>query len=161
MGILKNLALMHPDLLKKYQLFEEAMNKAKIHFMLTSVARTCKEQFALYSQGRDSLVTVNLIRKAAKLPPITPKQNVKVTWTLKSKHLIDLDDGNSANDFSRAFDIVILDGNKKPTWDLKIDVNKDLLPDYIQAGKIGVSVGLIWGGNFKPSPDYPHFQDGV
>ena len=161
MAILKNLAQMSPELLRKYQLFEGAMGQAKIPFMLTSVARTVKEQVALYSQGRDPVVTVNLLRKAAKLPPIQPNQNVKVTWTLKSKHLIDLDDGDPNNDFSRAFDIVILDGNKKPTWDLKIDVNKDLIPDYIQAGKIGVSVGLIWGGNFKPNPDYPHFQDGV
>jgi len=161
MGQLKNLAQMHPDLLKKYQLFEIAMTKAKIPFMITSVARTVKEQVALYSQGRDPVNTVNLLRKAAKLPPILSAQNIKVTWTLKSKHLIDLDDNIIDNNLSKAFDIVILDGNKKPSWDIKIDVNKDLLPDYIQAGKIGVSVGLIWGGNFKPSPDYPHFQIGV
>lgn len=152
---------MHPDLLKKYQLFEDKMNKAKIPFMLTSVARTVKEQVALYSQGRDPVVTVNLLRKAAKLPPILAAQNVKVTWTLKSKHLIDLDDNIPENDLSRAFDIVILDGNKKPTWNLKIDVNQDKLPDYMQAGEIGISVGLIWGGKFKPNPDYPHFQIGV
>jgi peptidoglycan L-alanyl-D-glutamate endopeptidase CwlK len=162
MSVLKKLAQMHPDLFKKYQLFEAKMNKEKIPFMLTSVARTVKEQVALYSQGRDPINTVNLLRKAAKLAPITSAQNIKVTWTLTSKHLIDLDDGTVNNDFSRAFDIAIID-NKKPSWNLKVDVNKDKIPDYIEAGNIGESVGLVWGGRFKNSrgvliPDYPHYQ---
>lgn len=156
MNKLKSIAMMSPLLLDKYKLFEEKMKKTAIPFMITSVARTVKEQVALYSQGRDPLPTVNLLRKAAGLPPIKKIDNVKVTWTLQSKHLIDLDDGIEANNWSRAFDIAILD-NSNPTWNLKVDVNKDQLPDYKQAGKIGLSVGLIWGGNFK-SPDYPHFE---
>ncbi|HOL44530.1 MAG TPA: M15 family metallopeptidase [Methanothrix sp.] len=68
-----------------------------------------------------------------------------VTWTRKSKHIE-----------GRAFDIAILrDG--KPCWDVKADVNQDSVPDYIQAGEIGESVGLIWGGRWK-KPDYPHFE---
>ena len=59
-----------------------------------------------------------------------------VTWTLKSKHIE-----------GRAFDIAILK-NGKITWDTA---------DYQQAGEIGESAGLQWGGRWK-SPDYPHFQ---
>ena len=69
----------------------------------------------------------------------------KVTWTRKSKHIE-----------GRAFDIAILrDG--KPCWDVKADVNGDAVPDYDQAGEIGESVGLRWGGRFK-SPDRPHYE---
>lgn len=68
-----------------------------------------------------------------------------VTWTRKSKHIDGL-----------AFDIAILQDNK-PVWELKVDVDNDGVPDYEQAGAIGESLGLVWGGRWK-SPDYPHFQ---
>lgn len=68
-----------------------------------------------------------------------------VTWTRQSKHIK-----------GRAFDIAILkDG--KPVWDLKVNVNKNDLPDYDEAGRIGEAVGLRWGGRF-PRPDRPHFE---
>ncbi|MDX9820635.1 MAG: M15 family metallopeptidase [Syntrophales bacterium] len=73
------------------------------------------------------------------------KPGAKVTWTRKSKHIE-----------GRAFDIAILrDG--QPVWDMKADVNHDAVPDYEQAGVIGESVGLGWGGRFK-NPDRPHFE---
>jgi peptidoglycan L-alanyl-D-glutamate endopeptidase CwlK len=69
----------------------------------------------------------------------------KVTWTKASRHTR-----------RTAFDIAILkDG--KPVWDTKVDVNVDLVPDYLEAGQIGESVGLEWGGRWR-SPDFPHFQ---
>lgn len=68
-----------------------------------------------------------------------------VTWTRKSNH-----------SEGRAFDIAIVkDG--KPVWDLKVSVDGDDIPDYQQAGEIGESVGLKWGGRWK-KPDYPHFE---
>jgi peptidoglycan L-alanyl-D-glutamate endopeptidase CwlK len=75
----------------------------------------------------------------------------RVTWTKISRHT-----GRTA------FDIAILkDG--KPCWDVKASVNEDDTPDYLEAGQIGESIGLIWGGRFKrqdgaPIPDYPHFE---
>jgi hypothetical protein len=46
---------------------------------------------------------------------------------------------------------------------VKCDVNKDGELDYYEAGIIGESLGLIWGGRFKdkygkPIPDYVHFE---
>lgn len=73
------------------------------------------------------------------------KPGPKVTWVRHSKHQDRL-----------AFDIAILkDG--KPTWDVKVDVSNDDLPDYEQAGQIGESLGLRWGGRFK-ARDLPHFE---
>lgn len=73
------------------------------------------------------------------------KPGRKVTWTRKSKHIE-----------GRAFDIAIV-REEKAVWDIKADVNNDNRPDYIQAGELGESIGLRWGGRFK-SPDYPHFE---
>jgi len=64
------------------------------------------------------------------------KPGKKVTWTLKSKHIE-----------RKAFDIAMMK-NGKISWDAK---------DYDEPGKIGESVGLVWGGRWK-SPDRPHFQ---
>lgn len=74
-----------------------------------------------------------------------------VTWTRNSRH--------TQRD---AFDIALL-LQGKPIWDPKIDIDADHIPDYLEAGKIGESVGLVWGGRFKnskgqPRPDYCHFE---
>lgn len=143
---------------EKFTLFKIEMARMGISFIVTCTARTVQEQMALYAQGRNPLAHVNKMRALAGLPPLRDESdNRKVTWTLNSKHLIDLEDGNPDNNKARAFDIAIMDG-KNVSWDLKVDVNRDQIPDYRQAGKIGESVGLKWGGRFK-SPDMPHFED--
>ena len=70
----------------------------------------------------------------------------KVTWTSNSRHT-DRD----------AFDIAITkDG--KPVWDVKVNVNINDVSDYFEAGQIGESIGLQWGGRWG-KPDYPHCQE--
>lgn len=154
---------MSPALLEKFQKFEAGMKTAKLTFIITSVARTVKEQAALYAQGRDQLSIVNKIRKAAGLPSIKESENIKVTWTLHSKHLVDFDDGIEENNWSRAFDIAIVDEKGRATWNLKANINKNQIPDYLEAAGIGRKVGLICGADFKNAkgesrPDYPHFE---
>jgi len=61
----------------------------------------------------------------------------RVTWTQHSRH--------TQRD---AFDVAILK-NGKITWE---DA------DYWEAGLIGESVGLVWGGRWH-TPDFPHFQN--
>lgn len=146
-----------PSLQAKIKAFMIATLSAGIPLVLTCTARTVKEQRALYAQGRELLFDVNALREMAGLPPIKNEQNKIVTWTLASKHIIDLDDGNPDNDKSRAVDFAIAPGGK-PVWDVKVDVNKDNEPDYIQAGKIAEACGLRWGGRFR-KPDMPHLED--
>lgn len=146
-----------PALQAKYRLFDERMKAAGIPYRLTCTARTVKEQIALYAQGREALSKTNWLRKLAGLLPIKLFENrKKVTWTLASKHIVDLDDGNPNNDKARAFDIAI-EKDRRPSWDLKADVNTNDIPDYEEAGRIGESVGLRWGGRFR-KPDYVHFE---
>ena len=74
------------------------------------------------------------------------KPGLKVTWTTNSRHT-DRD----------AFDIAIVkDG--KPVWDVKVNVNINEIPDYLEAGQIGESIGLVWGGRWG-KPDFPHYQE--
>jgi len=64
------------------------------------------------------------------------KPGKKVTWTTHSKHTS-----------GRAFDVMMLK-NGKGTWDYK---------EYLELGKLGKSIGLTWGGDFK-GKDFGHFQ---
>ncbi len=150
-----------PACREAYERFAAAMERAGLPFLVTCTARSVREQVALYAQGREPLEHVNTLRRLARLGPITYRENQsKVTWTLASKHLVDLDDGNPANDKSRAFDIALLahEGDQLSIhWRIKADVNENAIPDYDEAGRIGEAAGLRWGGRF-PRPDRCHFE---
>ena len=143
-------------LFESYAKFDQKMKEKGILYILTCTSRNVLEQMALYVQGRIPLDDVNKFRACAGLPSITSSENIKVTWTLDSKHVTNKFDVDLNNDDSRAFDIAILKGGK-PVWDLKTNVNENEIPDYDEAGLIGESVGLKWGGRFK-NPDRPHFE---
>lgn len=148
---------MSVSLLEKYLKFKQQMDKKGIPFMITSIDRTIIEQMALYTQGRMSLADVNKFRAAAEMYPLPASENSRVvTWTLNSAHVTNLMDGTPTNDYSRAFDIAILKEGK-PTWDLKISVNEDELPDYMEAANIWRELGGT-AGMFWDRPDPAHFQ---
>lgn len=65
------------------------------------------------------------------------KPGKKVTWTKNSQHNV-----------RRAFDIAVFK-NGKITWNTN---------DYLKPGEIGRNVGLQWGGDWKKTKDYPHFE---
>lgn len=138
-------------------------NGLRLDYVLTRVACTYQEQVALYAQGRESLRNVNAYRKLAGLPPIQEFENKKVTWTLKSRHIINLEDQDTTNNKARAFDFAILapsdtaENERSPTWDIKVDTNKSNTPDYYEAGRLWESLGGEWGGRWK-NPDRPHCQ---
>jgi peptidoglycan L-alanyl-D-glutamate endopeptidase CwlK len=151
-----------PECQIKYMNFMKKMADAVHHYTVTCVARLMIEHMAIWSQGRYDTDHTNALRKLAGLAPITEWENLKKkTWTLHSKHLVDPDDPKHG---VTAFDIAMLDEKGKPTWDIKADIDDDNISDYEEAGRIGESCGLTWGGRFKdskgrPTPDYCHFQD--
>lgn len=145
------------ELQEKYLLFKAEMDKIGINFMITCTSRNIIEQMALFVKGRLPLREVNIFNVMANLPILVKdSDNVKVTWTLDSKHVTNTFDDNLNNNMSRAFDIAILKGNK-PIWDIKVSVNKNDIPDYLEAAEIGKSIGLECGA-FWSNPDYPHYQ---
>jgi peptidoglycan LD-endopeptidase CwlK len=138
-----------------------AKEELGIKVIVTDVARQYEVQVALYAQGRETLENVNKLRKRAKLAPITHKENRKVTWTLASRHIINLSNDDPTDDLSHAIDFGILDKNGKYMGDIKADVNKDNKSDYIQLGTLAKKIDkdIIWGGDWSKSKDYPHFEE--
>lgn len=126
----------------KYSQFCERMKTAKIDWILTCTRRTQDEQTELWKKGR-------ALNANGQWYVVDPKRCV--TWTLNSRHLT-----------GTAFDICIMQ-NGKPMWNAELDTDKDGVPEYTEAGIIGESIGLKWGGRFlnskgKPIPDAPHFE---
>jgi len=141
---------------EKYLLFKERMDEAGLPFIVTCTSRSEMEQLALYAQGRLTLRTVNRIRAVmCDMALISPEENRHpVTWTLASRHVV-----TYTRPRSDAFDIALLKYGR-PHWNLKVDVNGDEIPDYIQAAEIGIGCGLTAGAFFE-RPDYCHFQEGA
>ena len=156
---------MHPELQTKYLMYAGKMGEAGVPFALNCVIRTRAEQDAFFAQGRDSLEDVNAKRMTAGMRALhdvktrdgkiitAEAQNIVVTHTRLSRHF------PGPDGYSRAFDIMILRGDKRPTWDVKWDGDNDGIPDYLEAAKIGKECGLIAGGiDFGSFHDWPHFQ---
>jgi len=142
---------MTPALQELYEPFYLAMFEAGLSFELNEVLRTPDRQKAYYAQGRTYLTEVNRLRKIAGLYPISaPENEYKVTWTMDSRHFAG-PDGRA-----RAFDIRLLK-YAKPHWETKWDGNKNSVPDYLEAARIGKSAGLVAGGLWA-HPDYPHME---
>jgi len=143
------------------KLIGRAKEELGLRVIVTDVARQFEVQVALYAQGRETLENVNKLRKRAGLTPITNKENKnKVTWTLASRHIINLTNDDPTDDLSHAIDFGILDRHGRYMGDVKADTNNDNIPDYVQLGKLGKKIDpdIIWGGNWTKK-DYPHFEE--
>lgn len=68
-----------------------------------------------------------------------------VSWTLRSKHLDGL-----AIDIA-PWETYALHGPDKLQWDAAD-------PVWLKIGQIGESLGLVWGGRWKKTPDMGHFE---
>lgn len=143
------------------KLISEAKRILNIDVFVIEVDRPYEVQVAYYAQGRDSLEAVNKLRKRAGLSPIDSKTNKrKITWTMNSKHITNLENATTADNLSRAVDFGIKDKMGKYDGSSKADTNKDNKPDYKQLGIIGkmIDPGMIWGGDWK-NPDMPHWEE--
>ena len=136
---------------KAIQFYNKALEKG-IPIIFTCTGRSLPTQFALYSQGRMPLAEVNILRKKLGLYLLGVSENLyRVTWTLDSKHIITLDRPKAL-----AFDIAVLkDGIA--SWNLKVNVNNNEVPDYLELAEIGVDLGLTAGAYWN-TPDYPHYE---
>lgn len=152
----RDLNLLIPEVKKAFINTQVEAKSYGITIITTSTARTVQCQVALHAQGRYNLTYVNALRQGVGLPPITEKENEKkITWTLKSEHLVNFDDNDKTNDLSKAVDFAIIK-NGKAIW-VKADVNKNNVNDYLEVGLIGESFGLEWGGRWE-NQDFVHLQ---
>ena len=124
----------------------ELAKEGLTHFKRSCTHRTQAEQDALWLRGRRPLSIVNEAYKSVGLAPITEAENKRsVTWRTISDHT-----GRLAVDY-----YVLKDG--KYCDDIKVDVDKDSIPDWQEFGAVAERCGLEWGGRWS-KPDYPHVQ---
>jgi hypothetical protein len=113
---------------------------APFFIMPVFTQRTRSTQEALWAQGRTDLATVNTLRRAAGLPPITTADNEKqVTWTKNSKHVAVP---------SRAVDFAVAVDDDGPSGPHKATIDWDDEPRYNAMGALAQELGLVWGGNW-------------
>jgi hypothetical protein len=134
-----------PDFQPTIIMFEAELAREGLAFKRCCTRRTQAEQDVLWIQGRKSIIEVNDARKSIGLPPITKKQNVKVTWRSVSEHT-----SRKAVDY-------YIEKDGKYCYDLKVDIDKDDIPDWEEFGAIAERCGLVWGGNFT-TRDLAHVQ---
>lgn len=102
------------------------LNKRGYFVKIIETKRTPEEQEAYYLKGRASFDEVVKAYEKAGLPK--PKDNNKITWTKKSKHIE-----------GKAFDIGIFKDGKYIT-------DKELYKEVATIGRdIGLECGAFWG----------------
>lgn len=128
----RSLSDLHPDLQPLCEQFLESCTINSINAFVVQTYRSKAEQDALYAQGRT-----------------TPGKVVTHATGGHSKHEFTLPDGTPA---SKAFDFMIKDSGGHL-------ISDGTDPAYYQAGQLGKSLGLIWGGDWaQPKTDYDHLQ---
>jgi hypothetical protein len=149
------------DTINKFIDLEATYDAQGIRYVRWSTKRFVNEQYALWCQGRKSLIETNDARLLAGMSPIKPAENLYTVTECdgikyKSKH----QDGT-------AVDYVILDKRGNPTWDYIAYSS-----EYRALRDIGIAMGFDCGGswlkmsNGKDSPyikvnlgwDPPHIQ---
>ena len=137
---------------EKPELIDQFINLCKekdYDVIITCTARDYKYQTALFAQGRETLAQVNKLRRLAGVYLITNAENQrKVTWTMNSKHIVNLEDDKLNNNKARAFDFCLIK-NGKEDW--------NNIEGFKACGLLGETLGLYSGQRFK-SPDYPHLE---
>lgn len=121
---------LHPALQPIAARFVEQCAAAGVRVLIYMTYRSADEQNKLYAQGRT-----------------TPGKRVTNARGGQSKH------NNTLNGVpaSLAFDCVPLAADGSPSWDRRH-------PHWAVMGKIGKSLGLRWGGDWKTLVDKPHFE---
>ena len=128
-----------------------ANNGCKIQ--ITDTLRTNAEQKALYANSRESLETINALRKAAGMAAVDAVFAKK--WLTNAK-----DATQSYHGYGLAFDWVLIDPvNGTAAYDRDADFNKNKQKDWYEvAGLTREIAGLESGAFWSSSPDLPHCQ---
>lgn len=138
------LAQVHPALAQCCLQLIHKLAEEGLSFGAFMGLRTFETQRALFAQGRESLVLVNVLRGQAGLGEISGVDNHK---TVTTKQV-------GFHNFGLAVDLVE-DGDPSHAgiqWSWARNV------DYLSIGKYTKDLGLAWGGFWKSFRDYPHVE---
>lgn len=122
--------------------------------VIGSGMRTNEQQDALYAQGRQSVKSVNALRKGVGLPRLSAVANKGTVTNAKGgqsnhnkRHSL-LPHGSDAVDVAVGYAVDIVD--RRFGWDAKPGFWKDL-------GLLAKKHGCVWGGDWK-KPDVAHVE---
>jgi peptidoglycan L-alanyl-D-glutamate endopeptidase CwlK len=140
------IGLLRPEARERFTAMCETLDETpgEDAYIVFEGLRSEKVQAAYFAQGRKPLEAVNRARKEAGLFPLTSeKQNYKITWTMKSRHLEGL-----------AMDILPAKPNGEPTWDIAHYRRQfELIRDA------GRAAGLVCGADWPEAQrDWPHYE---
>lgn len=145
-----------PEAIGPYLAAKGECNKRGLDLVETCVKRFLIHQAALAAQGRFNYGEVLRLRQKAGLWVISEKEASHiVTWRISSPHIPEFADAGGK---PRAVDFALvrnIGGVNRMHWNLKVDVNKNDEPDYIEAGKIFEDHGFKSGRHYG---DYCHIE---
>lgn len=119
----------HPELADKIRTMATMLHTEGIEIRVTQGLRSWSDQMALWLKGRDSHGNI----------------------TDPSKVVTKAAPGYSWHQFKLAVDVVPIDAEGQPDWDLQHPAWKRII-------QVGESLGLTSGSEFRTFPDWPHLQ---
>ena len=119
--------------------------------IVTSTLRTHAHQYALWLQGRESLLTVNQARASAGLGPIAMGENNYTVTNCNGTSIALGGTGRSPHQLGIAIDVVPL-GPNGAEWPAATD------PRWEEIARSFEMQGFEWGGRWTGFVDLPHYQ---
>lgn len=152
----RDIKYLKPSIREKTELLKAACISEDFEILIYCTYRSFGEQARLYRRGR----TLKQIQNKADeleekwqrpdlaeiLMNVGPQYGRVVTYA---------GPGQSLHNYGYAFDAVPM-LNGKPVWGKKNVIDRELWHQY---GKLGVSCGLEWAGNWKNFKEFPHMQE--
>ncbi|PZR24452.1 MAG: peptidoglycan L-alanyl-D-glutamate endopeptidase [Flavobacterium psychrophilum] len=125
-----------------------------------------KEVLEIYSQTNGSVLEKGLCLRFSQTYRSFQEQNnlYSIGRTKPGKIVTNAKEGLSVHNYGLAIDIVLLidsDGNgsfETASWDIKSDIDKNKISDWIEVVNSFKKSGWVWGGDWKSFPDYPHLE---
>lgn len=128
-----------------------------LHPSLREEALSILEQADKLLTGRASLRYAHTLRTFAEQDALF--QIGRIGPSDKRSKVTDARGGQSWHNFGLALDIVLLlDGGKSASWDIKSDFDQDRKSDWMEVVELFKAVGWKWGGDWIKFKDYPHFE---
>jgi peptidoglycan L-alanyl-D-glutamate endopeptidase CwlK len=125
--------------------------KNNVPYVVTYTLRTQQEQYALWCQGRKSLIEVNAERKKAGLYLLVAKENLYTVTNCNGTKQSEGGTGRSPHQTGKAIDVVPLE-NGKAVWPSLADTRWEQIAGAFR------EQGFECGKDWKDFPDYPHYQ---
>ncbi len=150
---MRGLEKLFPPVAAAATLLKAHATTINLKIQIVDTLRTNAEQQALYANSRESLETINALRRAAGMGAVDQAFSGK--WLTNAK-----DATESYHGYGLAFDWVLLDSTgTKAVYDKKADFNANTQQDWYEVAGLtrdipGLESGAFWSSN----PDLPHCQ---